>query len=49
VRETKKGLGFEQTFEYANGGVATSVKRRRAAESLVYPYLKGGGGGVVRS
>lgn len=50
TRETKRGLGFEQTFEYAPGGFASpSVRRVRAAEALVYPYIQGNRSGVSRS
>ncbi len=49
VRETKKGLGFEKTIEYADGGQGGTVKRRRAVEALLWPLLNGGPLGVARS
>lgn len=51
VRETKRGLGFEKTMEFAETGSAASgsVRRLRAAEALVYPFVRGGGTGVARS
>jgi hypothetical protein len=50
VRETKRGLGFEQTFEYGDGfGSSQSIRRIRAAEALVVTFVRGGGAGVARS
>ncbi len=49
TRETKKGVGFEKTIEYADGGKAGSALRRRAVEALLWPLLRGGEPGVARS
>jgi hypothetical protein len=49
TRETKRGLGFEQTFEYGEGAASASVRRMRAAEALIYPFVRGGDSGVARS
>jgi hypothetical protein len=50
IRETKKGVGFEKTVEYAEGSASGSSSRRvRAAEALIYPYVEGGGSEVVLS
>lgn len=43
VRETRKGVGFEKTTEYAAGSGGGSSRRRiPAAEALIYPYVDGG-------
>lgn len=51
VRETKRGLGFEKTIEYSESAATgtDSVRRLRAAEALVYPFVRGGAWGVARS
>jgi hypothetical protein len=51
TRETRKGLGFEQTTEYApTRSIASPVVRQmRAAEALVYPYVQGSRPGISRS
>lgn len=49
TRETKKGAGFEKTTEYSQVGQAGSVKRRRAAEALLWPLFWSAEQGVTRA
>jgi hypothetical protein len=47
TRETKKGVGFEKTIEYAEpaSGGGSGVTRLRAAEALVATFMAGNSGG----